>query len=139
MVVYTQAAALRLGRRSTFEERVLTDRYEAFVDLTSRLQHIATDINRLRNGHQAVDDFMKDNEVVPLTAVYEDLNIRRLLLGDKRHDLLREAARIALSMANYHQLSSEEYDELVVALGNVFDHQLRMAAEEEFGMSKIHW
>jgi len=138
MDVYTQEVTLRLGRRSNFEERVLTDRYNAFVDLTTRLQRVMTNINRLQHGNEVEEGFMRGNEVVPLTSVYEDLNIRQLVLGDKLHSLLREAARIALWSSNYKHLSEDEYAQ-VVAQWSDNDVKLRQAAEVEFGISKIHW
>jgi hypothetical protein len=50
---YSTELALSLGRRSNFEERVLVDRYSAFTDLTTRLETIATEINRLTHGGTA--------------------------------------------------------------------------------------
>lgn len=136
--LYAEEATLRLGRRSDFEARVLTDRYEIFVDLLTRLSQIATNINRIRHGSE-IEGFMSGNEIVPLTAVYEELNIRKILLGEKLHDALREGANIALHMANYKSLSADQYLELESKWLGLHEGRIRIAAEEEFGMSRIRW
>jgi hypothetical protein len=96
---------LSAGRRSAFVQRVLTDRWEAVEDLFARLQRITTNLNRSRTGHAVPSDFFdagpSGQEVVPLTVVFEDLEIRRLLLGERFHGLLSTRAQLVLALANF--------------------------------------
>ena len=135
---YSTELALSLGRRSNFEERVLVDRYSAFTDLTTRLETIATEINRLRHGGTAEQGFLVGNEIVPLTRVYEDLESKRLLLGERLYGEVREAARITLHLANFQHLSP---DELVAWEASFIEQRtkLREAADNEFRLSSIKW
>jgi hypothetical protein len=126
--VYAEDLRLRLGRRSGFEEKILTDRYVAFLDLFTRLQRITTELNRHRHGHPLPEGFLVGGDVVPLTAVYEDLNVQQLLLGPRMHAALLGAANGALHMATGTD------DAWPRAVGG-----LQEAAEEEFGLSAIRW
>lgn len=135
---YSTELALSLGRRSNFEERVLVDRYSAFTDLTTRLESIATQINRLRHGGTADEGFLVNHEIVPLTRVYEDLESMRLLLGERLYAEVREAARITLHLANFQHLSPNE----LADWETLFIEQrvkLREAADNEFRLSSIKW
>jgi hypothetical protein len=89
-----------LKRRSTFEEKVLSDRFALITGLSARLQRIMTNLNRLRSGQPAPDGFMKQNEIVPLTEVFEDLSVHRLVLGEDFHELFLRQAKFALKATN---------------------------------------
>ena len=47
---HAKALELRLTRRSAFEEKLLTDRYAALVELNGRLDQFMTILNRIRSG-----------------------------------------------------------------------------------------
>jgi hypothetical protein len=133
---YAEDLRLRLGRRSGFEEKILTDRYVAFSDLFMRLQRITTTLNRTRSGQAPPDGFFVGNDIVPLTEVYEELNVREMLLGPRLHAPLTEAARVALDLANAR--SSDDWPALEpVWLRAVA--RLKAAADEEFGLGTIRW
>lgn len=125
---------LELGRRSEFEERVLTDRYVAFQDLFARLQGISTTLNRIAHGQAPPDGFFVDlasgREVVPLTAVFDDLSTREPILGSRLHSALQGTAQAALTLAN-RAGESQGWESAKAAL--------LAAAEHEFGLSKIKW
>lgn len=125
---------LRLGRRSAFEERVLTDRYLAFQDLFARLQGVTTTLNRIDHGQSPPDGFFEDlpsrREIVPLTAVFEDLSTKEPILGPRLHSALEGTAQAALALAN----SAEDIEHWMSAR-----RALLSAAEHEFGLSKIKW
>jgi hypothetical protein len=133
---YAEDLRLRLGRRSGFEEKILTDRYVAFSDLFMRLQRITTTLKRGRSGQPLPDGFIVGNDIVPLTEVYEELNVREMLLGPRLHAPLTEAARVALELANAR--SSDDWPALEpVWLRAVA--RLKTAADEEFGLGTIRW
>src|SRR5262245_8473432 len=70
---HAKALELRLTRRSAFEEKLLTDRYLALVELNGRLGQFLTTINRIRSGQPAPKGFYAEGhrrEVVPLTAIF---------------------------------------------------------------------
>jgi hypothetical protein len=87
-------------RESTFEEKVLSERFSLVAALSSRLQKVATTLNRLRHGQEAPDGFMRQNEIVPLTEIFEDLNAHRFVLGTSLHSLFLEQAQLLLRLAN---------------------------------------
>lgn len=126
---------LALTRRSSFEEKVLSDRYARIIDLTSRLQSVTTNLNRKHNGEAVAADFLKGKEVVPLTAIFEDLAVYRLVLTERFYDLINAKAKLALRIAN---ASDTEWE----TLGEAWlqqDDELRRAVDAEFGLSKITW
>jgi hypothetical protein len=96
---YTKDLELKLERRSNFEERILLERYSLLRDIDSRFGTITTDINRLRAG-QAVGGLYDENEIVPLTTVFELLNTNRYLLTDSMQKLMLKRANNVLSIAN---------------------------------------
>ncbi|MGY1804808.1 hypothetical protein ACI78T_16115 [Blastococcus sp. SYSU D00922] len=125
---YAEELKLRLGRRSGFEEKILTDRYVAFLDLFTRLQRITTELNRAQHGQPLPEGFLVGGDLVPLTAVYEELNVQELLLGPRLHTALTDAAAAVLQLAN------GDDDGWLPAVA-----RLERAADEEFGLSGIRW
>jgi hypothetical protein len=130
---------LSAGRRSAFVQRVLTDRWEAVDDLFERLQRIATNLNRARTGHAVPADFFdagaKGQDVVPLTAVFDDLQIKRLLLGEKFYEFLVKRAELVLAVAQF--LDNEAaFNELA---GNLEKNAalIRNEVERQFKTSQI--
>ena len=133
---YAEDLRLRLGRRSGFEEKILTDRYVAFSDLFMRLQRITTTVNRARHGQALPDGFLVGTDVVPLTEVYEDLNVREMLLGPRLHGPLTEAAHVVLALVNAR--SADQWSDTEPAWLSAVQ-RLKSAADEEFGLGAIRW
>ena len=73
---------MALTRRSAFEEKVLLERFERINGFNEKLMRVMTNLNRMRSGQSAPENFISHNEVVPLTEIFEDLEIHRLLLGE---------------------------------------------------------
>jgi hypothetical protein len=112
--------------------KALTERYTVIGGLLARLERIVTDLNRLRHGGEVADGFKRGSEIIPLTTVYEDLEIHRLVLGDRYHDLFRASADIALQLANTADESAWQ------RLGQrraELQKQLRGLADNDFGIS----
>ena len=124
-----------LQRRSAFEEKVLSDRFALITALSARLERVMTDLNRLRSGQPAPDGFMTQNEIVPLTEIFVDLEVHRLVLGEDFHALFTKQARLALEAANAR---TEDWRESGKEWAR-FREEIRLAAEAAFGISKIHW
>jgi hypothetical protein len=125
-----------LERRSAFEDKVLSDRFGLITGLSARLERVMTNLNRLRSGQQPSNGFMRENEIVPLTEVFEDLEIHRLVLGEDFYRIFSRQAQLALRAANPSSLEDWRNSGQEWARGR---EELRLAAEAAFGISKIHW
>ena len=128
---------LRLESRSAFEDRVLEERFKVFNDLVTRLVRITTDLNRLRGGKDPVQEpFLRDGELVPLTQVFEDCELYRLILGERSYQVMQEAALVVLQLARAD--SADPYG----ALGDSWTaalKEIREVGEDNFGLSRITW
>lgn len=137
-ILYT--ARLRAEGRTAFEDRVLTDRYDAFNALFSRLVRITHELERVHSGRPALTEpFLVRNgsrtEVVPLAEALEELEVHRLVLGDEMYAQFSEATDLVRRMAD---ASPAEASALTTQWG-VARNRLRELAETEFGLSRIHW
>ena len=121
----------RVERRSAFEEKVLLDRFELVSALSSRLERIMTDLNRVRHGKApSTENFLVDDELVPLTEVFEDLQVHRLVLGERFHTILYAMAQLALRAGTVDDAALRT--EWASARTALFD-----AGEDTFGISQI--
>lgn len=125
-----------MQRRSAFEEKVLTERFEKVIDLSARLERVMTNLNRIRSDQPVPDGFIKYEEVIPLTELYEELIIYRLILTEDFYWLLRRKAELALNTAN--SLYSNEWVEIELEWSSLND-KLRSVMDRDFGLSKIRW
>jgi hypothetical protein len=132
-----KALEIRLNRRSSFEEMVLTRRFELMTSFSSSLQRVMTDLNRIRSGMEpASKGFMVGNEIVPLTMIFEDLEVHRLVLGPDLYSILSLQAQLALQAAN--EKSPDRWAEFA-RLWSDANAELRSAAEVTFGVTSIRW
>ena len=125
-----------LERRSTFEEKVLSDRFSLIVAFSSRLERVLTNLNRLRSGQAAPDGFMRQSEIVPLTEIFEDLNVHRLVLGEVFHGLFFKQAQLGLNVAN---ASSDEEWKALAEEWTGTQQAIHREVEAAFGISAIKW
>lgn len=112
----------------------IAQRYALITGLLTRLEKVATNLNRQRNGLPVPSGFQLGNEIVPLTEIFEDIAINRLLLGDQYHDLFVSLARVTLRGANARD--DAEWAELG-AKRDELQRQLREAADRDFHISRI--
>ena len=146
---------LALERRSAFEDRVLTDRYDRALDLLHRLEDVLISYNRARHGRTLPEGFLTQSgtspagevdcrniEDVPLTEIFRDLETNRLLLGEPLYKLLRMRAEIA-NRATVHALcrtlGEQEWREQVERPWLDLHEQLRIELDAQFGLSQIRW
>jgi hypothetical protein len=98
------------GRRSSFVQKLQADRWEAINDFIIRIERITTNVTRSRKGIEVPHLFKAESngtrDIVPLTAVFEDLEGKRSLLGEEFHRILHERAFITL---RYAQAESNDY------------------------------
>lgn len=121
----------RIERRSAFEEKVLINRFELVSAFSARLERIMTDLNRMRSGKApSTKNFLVDDELVPLTEVFEDLQVHRLVLGERFHGILHGMAQLALRAGNVDDAAVRtEWADARAALLE--------AGEDTFGISQI--
>ena len=127
---------MALTRRSAFEEKVLLERFERINGLSEKLMRVMTNLNRMRSGQQVPENFMSHNEVVPLTEIFEELEIHRLMLGEVLYRLLLAQSTLALKEANTRSVEGRAGN---VEEWNRLQEEVRLATEEAFGISKIRW
>lgn len=131
-----KTAELAMTRRSTFEERILTDRYSLVSSVATRLERLATQLNRIRHGQPAPEGFWNAGELVPLTEIFEEIAAQRLVLGEAFYGAFHVQAQLLLASANAK--SESERDALGVswleAAGRV-----RAVAEEQFRIQSIRF
>lgn len=123
-------------RRSTFEEKVLIERFELMSSLYARLQRIMTITNRIRSGQPVPNGFLSHGELVPLTEVFEDIEIGRLKLGEELRNHMESLAQATLTASNASDddqwnRATEEWHRLA--------KQLRGRVEADFGLASIRW
>lgn len=89
----------RVAGQSAAGSLIRQDQYRTAVALHERIVRVTTTLNRLRSGRPAPEGFLDGGDVVALTEVYEDLAIKRFLLGPGLHGSLSRQAGVALRMA----------------------------------------
>lgn len=132
---YVMQMELRLKQRSDFEQKILLDQYELVCDLAERLLRVATDLHRHRLGTQ-VEGLLRDGDVVPLTAVFELLALKRYLLKQRFYEIFWNQAHTLLATANsrdQHEMGRLEAQ----YLRNL--ERLYESMNEVFGIERISW
>ena len=125
-----------LKRRSAFEEKVLTDRFTLLASFSSRMHKVTTTLNRFRAGQPLPDGFLVHNEIVPLTAICEDISANRLVLGETFHAMLFEKTDAMMRLAN-----ARDDDAWNAVSGELAAIESRLLAEAErvFSINRITW
>lgn len=123
---------LAIERRSRFEEKILLDRYELVRNLETRVESVATNLNRVRHGI-SVPNLIVKGDVVPLTEVFEQLSLNKYLLADPFYGILDQQASILLKMANESdpvrlQELQNEYKRLRGEFERAMDHVFRISS-----------
>jgi hypothetical protein len=125
----------RFEKRLDFEQKILGDRYTLIMDLSRRLENIMTNINRMRKGMEIPEGFLnKDNELIPLTEIFEDIDINRLALTEQFYELFTIKAQLALKAASIKD--QQDWTTLAVEWGRN-SAEIRSVTDEVFSLSKI--
>ncbi|WP_114748911.1 hypothetical protein [Pleomorphovibrio marinus] len=130
---YKKEVELKLERRSSFEERVLIDRYTLIKEIQTKLGSIATNLNRIKSG-QKIDGFIVNSDIVPLTEVLETLTVNKYVITVKFHQLFWEQSQLLIKLANAKDsnnmaMLTSEYQKLM----DRFYHEMN----EMFNIDKI--
>jgi len=132
---YKKTLELKLEKRSNFEEKILLDRYLVIRELQTKIGTVMTNLNRIRHG-ATVEGFEVNNDIVPLTEVFELLAVNKYLITDKFHSILWQQAHIALQFSNetdaYQQ---KQLEEKYLALLQEFYTEMNAM----FQLEKIKW
>ena len=129
-----EAYSKRFETRLDFEQKILSERYTLIMELSRRLEKVMTNLNRKRTNMPIPDGFITaTNEIVPLTEIFEDLEINRLALTERFYLLFTEQAKLALRAAN---AVDSEWQEIFEDWANL-RAEIRAATDEVFALSKI--
>jgi len=132
---YSKELELKLERRSEFIQQVLLDRYKLVCEFAQRLSQITTNLNRDYHGIE-VQGLFNGKDVVPLTAVFEDLAAKRFQLSHQFYQFFYRQAQVVLSLANAKTLEQRKEVEAEY-IRNL--EQLTEMANDEFGTNKVSW
>ena len=132
---YKKEIELKLERRSKFEEKILLDRYTSVVDLQTRIGRVMTDLNRHRHGTE-VENLFQDNDIVPLTAVFELLAANRYLITERFHKILWEESQLVILLANERDADRMSTHHATYA---GLQGEFQKAMNDVFGIDKITW
>jgi len=128
---------LELTRQSAFKQQVLLDRYTTITALSTRLQQVLSNLQRVRAGMEAPEGFFLKGygvkDIVPLTDVFNDLENRRAILTEDFHSLLFEQAKLVEKASN---ATAAQWEETAKAYGNL-SLRLRDKLNERFGLDQI--
>ena len=111
------------------------ERYKLVCEFAQRLSQITTDLNRAYHGRQ-IEGLFDGNEVVPLTAVFEDLAAKKFQLSEQFHRYIYRQAQVVLSLANLEDKENRRDIESKY-LHNLA--RLTEMANAEFGTDKVSW
>lgn len=103
------------------------------MSLETLLQRVMTNLNCMKSGQPAPECFMKHNEIIPLTEIFEELTVHRLILTEDFYVLLRRKAELALQVAE-----TNEWEEALSEWDSHSDKMQRLI-DRDFGLSKIRW
>lgn len=90
---------LTLNQKLKFDEKILLDRYELIRKISSSMETVATNVNRIKNGLE-VPDFNINQEMVSLTEVFEEISAHKWLLTDKFYEYFYNQGQLLINMAN---------------------------------------
>jgi hypothetical protein len=126
---------LELERRSSFEEKILLDRYALIRELQTKIGNVTTNINRIRNGGK-IEGFIVNNDIVPLTEIFELLAVNKYLITKEFHDIFWQQSQIALGLVNEKDINKlKQLEANYVELMERFYQEMN----NMFDLDKIKW
>lgn len=111
------------------------DRYLMIRELQTKIGIVLTNLKRVKNGTK-LEGFIVNNDIVPLTEVFESLAVNKYLITDKFHRIFWEQSQIALQFAN--ETNEAKMKELGDNYLNLVD-ELYKEMNEMFELDKIKW
>ncbi|HKR04030.1 MAG TPA: hypothetical protein VJY62_05275 [Bacteroidia bacterium] len=132
---YKKDAELKMEKRSNFEEKILLDRYLIIRELQSKIGNVLTNLNRIRHGGK-IEGFLVNNDIVPLTEVFEMLALNKYLITDTFYHIFHQQSLLALDFAG------EKDESKLKVLGEKYLHlqdKFYQEMNNMFGLDKIKW
>lgn len=80
-------------------KKILLDRYSILHELQTKIGNVITNINRTRLGVK-IEGFIVNNDIVPLTEVFELLAVNKYLITEKFYDIFLQQSQTALRFSN---------------------------------------
>lgn len=136
---HKKAVELALENRSSFEQKILLDRYMMIRKIQTKIGKNMTNINRVRHG-ATIEGFIvqtgMSNDIPSLTEVFETLAVNRYLITEKFHDIFWRQSQLAMRFLNEKDKirSKELEDEYLELLASFYREVNAM-----FDLEKIRW
>ncbi len=132
---HKKVTELELERRSSFEEKILLDRYSIIRELQTKIGNVMTNLNRIRHGMK-IEGFIVDNDIIPLTEVFELLALNKHLITKKFHNIFWQQSQIAKGFANEKdELHLKQLEAKYLELLEKFYSEMN----DMFDLEKIKW
>lgn len=96
---HKKAMELDLQRQSSFEEKILLDRYSIIRELQTKIGNVMTNLKRRRHGTE-IEGFIVNSDIIPLTEIFEILAVNKYLITKDFHDIFWQQSQIAIQFAN---------------------------------------
>lgn len=90
---------LTLNQQLKFDEKILLDRYELIRKISSSMETVATNLNRIKSK-TAVPNFIINNDIVSLRLIFEEISTYKWLLTDKFYEYFDNKGHLLIEMAN---------------------------------------
>ena len=127
---------LAMKRQSNFQEKVMWEKYLVLTSQNREMHELRAEINGSFITKSDSKSFKNGQDVPRLTAVYEQLNINRFLIGEEMYQLMRKQARILLQFSNLDAKNKNDMEKYKKILKNfdVFDKMYRESMQQIFNI-----
>jgi len=127
---------LAMKRQSNFQEKVMWEKYVVLTSQNKEMHELRAEINGAFITKSDSKSFKNGQDVPRLTAVYEQLNINRFLIGEEMYQLMRKQARILLQFSNLDAKNKNDLEKYKKILKNfdVFDKMYRESMQQIFNI-----
>lgn len=128
---------LAMKRQSNFQEKVMWEKYLVLTSQNREMHELRAEINGSFITKSDSKSFKNGQDVPRLTAVYEQLNINRFLIGEEMYQLMRKQARILLQFSNLDAKNKNDMEKYKIILKNfdAFDKMYRESMQRMFNIS----
>lgn len=130
---------LAMKRQSNFQEKILWEKYIVLTSQNEELHKLRAEINKVIITKPEKILFKEGVDIPRLTAVYEQLNINRFLIGEEIYRLMRKQGRLLMAFSklnikdNNDKKSIEAYKKFQVKFKEV-DEQYRNSMQLTFNI-----
>lgn len=128
---------LAMKRQSNFQEKVMWEKYLVLTSQNREMHELRAEINGSFITNADSKSFKNGQDVPRLTAVYEQLNINRFLIGEEMYQLMRKQARILLRFSNLDAKDKNDVETYknILKRFDVFDKMYRESMQRMFNIN----